>query len=156
MSFREVEGDLFEQHLPALAHGVNCQGVMGAGIALAFARRWPALKAFYQGHCAAVGLSPGDVLTWTDPVSGTRIYNLATQEWPGADARLDAIREATAAMLTDAESERVSAVGVPQLGAGIGGLRWHDVRQVLEECAAKSAVTLVAVSLPAATPPGTP
>jgi O-acetyl-ADP-ribose deacetylase (regulator of RNase III) len=27
------EGDLFASGLPAIAHGVNCRGVMGAGIA---------------------------------------------------------------------------------------------------------------------------
>lgn len=35
-----ITGDLFEQtHLDAIGHGVNCKGVMGAGIAAQFKKR---------------------------------------------------------------------------------------------------------------------
>lgn len=74
------------------------------------------------------------------------VYNLATQQQPGADARLGAIATSVAAMLTDAEQHGLPEVGVPHLGAGIGGLLWPDVRQVLEEAGQANSVLLTVVA----------
>ena len=50
--------------------------------------------------------------------------------------------------LADAESLGLSALGVPKLGAGIGGLEWSDVRDVLREAGEASPVELTVVKLP--------
>ena len=140
-------GDLFEQGLPALAHGVNCRGGMG-GIAGLFAAKWPNMEYEYQAVCAVGGLQPGDVLPWSAP-EGTVIYNCATQLEPGADARLEAIEDSLAAAVHDAESRGIDRVGMPRIGAGIGGLLWSEVQEVVEKVGAGTTVTLVVVSLPA-------
>ncbi len=147
MSLTEVTGDLFAvTGLDALAHGVNCRGVMGAGIAVEFKRRWPAMFANYRATCDAGLLRLGDILPWH--VLGERhwIYNLATQVRPGPCAMLSAIDDAVCAMTTHAAAVGVKRIGMPRVGCGLGALRWDDVRPIV--AARSGVVEIVVVSLP--------
>jgi O-acetyl-ADP-ribose deacetylase (regulator of RNase III) len=131
-------GDLFALGLPALAHGCNCAGSMRGGIAVEFARRWPAMHIEYRERCASGRFRLGDVFTWaTDDVV---VYNLATQQRGGADARLDAIETSIGAALRDAADRGVAALGVPRIGSGIGGLDRREVESVLAAAALESPV----------------
>jgi O-acetyl-ADP-ribose deacetylase (regulator of RNase III) len=76
------------------------------------------------------------------------VYNLATQIRPGRDARLDAIESAMEATLHDLGPRGVAHLGVPRLGAGIGGLEGCVVEVVLGDLAEASPVDLVVVTPP--------
>lgn len=143
-----VQGDLLTYPgLDAIAHGVNCQGVMGAGIAKAIRDRWPAIFEPYRARCADGRLRPGKGFVFcTDEPGIARIYNLATQDQPGPDARLEAIEESLSGALRHARAQQVRAFGIPRLGSGIGGLAWADVAQVVERVAAAEQVPVVVVT----------
>ena len=48
-----VKGDLFaHKGLDALAHGCNCAGAMGKGIAVHFRERFPNMYGEYKQRCA--------------------------------------------------------------------------------------------------------
>ena len=119
---------------------------MSGGVAVEFRRRWPDMHAEYVRRCAAGELSLGDVFTWETP--DVVIHNLATQRRPGADARLGAIASSVTDALADTERRGLPALGLPRLGAGIGGLNWADVEAVLREASAQSAVDLVVAVRP--------
>ena len=146
MSLTAVTGDLFGLDLPALGHGCNCAGAMGAGIAVVFRKRYPAMYREYRRRCTAGEFRPGDVFVWEAP--DLVVYNLATQPVPGPTARLDAIEASVRAALADAEVRELPRLGIPRLGAGLGGLDWSDVAPVLGRVADDSTVELVVVSLP--------
>lgn len=145
-------GDLFTQGFTAYAHGVNCRGLMGAGIAREFRRRWPGMHNQYAYLCARYRLQLGEVFKWQRhdaEADNTIIYSLATQDRPGRHASLDAVRQTVTWMVDDAEAHGVPEIGLPRIGAGIGGLAWSDVSAVLDDVAGASPVRLVVVSLPA-------
>jgi O-acetyl-ADP-ribose deacetylase (regulator of RNase III) len=97
----------------------------------------------YRRRCEAREFLLGGFFRWdADEVV---VYNLATQQTGGADARLDAVESSVRGALADAASLGLTALGVPKLGAGIGGLAWIDVRAVLREAGDASPVELVAV-----------
>lgn len=148
MPFSERKGDLFEAtDLDTLAHGVNCKGVMGAGIARQFATRYPLMKKLYVERCEEV-LSPGEVFTYYHDDNGPLIYNLATQRRPGPDAKLRWVAKSVATMLADAESLSFPRrIGIPRIGSHIGGLEWVEVRMILELLANESSIELVVFSL---------
>ena len=146
MPYREVPGNLLELDLPAVGHGCNCAGSMAGGIAVDFRRRWPEMYDEYVRRCAAGELSPGGFFRWD--ADGLVIYNLATQQRPGPDARLDAIDASVRGALADAQRSGIATLGVPKLGAGIGGLAWCDVYGVLRDAGEASSVTLTVVKLP--------
>jgi O-acetyl-ADP-ribose deacetylase (regulator of RNase III) len=76
------------------------------------------------------------------------IYNLATQPVPRPSATLDAIGTSVRAALADAGHRGLPRLGLPRIGAGLGGLPWPDVAGVLDAAAAVSMVDLVVVTLP--------
>jgi O-acetyl-ADP-ribose deacetylase (regulator of RNase III) len=140
-------GDLFlADDLDALAHGCNCQGSMDGGIAVQFRRQWPEMYEEYRARCLDGRFRLGEVFPWRT-AAGLVIFNLATQYLPGADARLDAVEQALGRMVAQAGEMGVSRIGMPRIGAGIGGLQWEDVRQVMEEAGSKTSVGLVVFSL---------
>ena len=152
MSIDYVTGDLFDDALygsdrPALAQGVNCSGVMGAGIAPLFRSRWPDMYLAYRAACRSRTLTLGSVLPWVAP-DGRTIYNLATQDRPGRHAVLGAVQDSVQAMLVHAEQTGVHRVALPRIGAGIGGLVWADVNTTLAFLADRSPVRVTVVSLP--------
>lgn len=137
-------GDLFATELPAFAHGCNCAGAMGAGIAVEFRNRWPAMYAEYRRSCQTGMFQPGGVHVWQEfePDGDRRrvIFNLMTQQAPGIRAQLPAIQQAVAAMTRWAEWHGLPAIGMPRIGAGLGGLSWPDVAEVVEKAAGPSQV----------------
>lgn len=134
--------------MPALAHGCNTLGAMGAGIAREFRRRYPAMYDEYRRRCGEGSFGLGDVLTWWEDPTQPVIFNLATQPRRGRCASLGAIRVAVSEMLDQAEHLiHVDAIGMPQIGCGLGGLRWMNVRPMLDEVAGGRRVELVVYEL---------
>lgn len=51
MSVQIIRGDLLEADVDIICHQVNCQGVMGAGVAKQIADKWPNVKKEYVKFC---------------------------------------------------------------------------------------------------------
>ena len=140
MSIEVRQGDLFASGASGLAHGCNCRGVMGAGIARSFRDRWPVMYAEYRERCQDGRFILGEVFAYETgdwPTNGLVIFNLATQLDPGPHANLYAIEQSVTTMLALARERVVEEVALPRIGAGIGGLDWAEVQRTLEACAAK-------------------
>ncbi len=143
-------GDLFD--LPfvvdAVAHGVNCQGVMGSGIALEFRARYTGMHKYYVDSCQRCEWLPGDVLAYRS-WAGRWVYNLFTQRAPGADARLPAISRAMSKMLQHASNHGVRTIAIPRIGSGVGGLDWADVEAAMRSVVEMDAgdVSVIVISL---------
>ncbi len=136
-----VSGDLFaDASLPALAHGVNCAGAMGKGIAVEFRARFPAMYRAYRARCAAGDFEPGDVFAWRD--SGRMIFNLATQASWRTGATLEAVAASVRTMTELAAAGGIARVGMPRIGAGLGGLPWVEVRALLDRLGSETRVEL--------------
>ncbi len=48
-----IKGDLLDANAVFICHQVNCQNVMGAGVAKALYEKWPDIKSEYHKFCAA-------------------------------------------------------------------------------------------------------
>jgi O-acetyl-ADP-ribose deacetylase (regulator of RNase III) len=124
----EVYGNIFDLHKGVIAHGVNTQGVAGAGIAKAIRERLPDAFAPYFTECARQPRRSPGWAVWGEQ-SGVRVWHLASQDRPGKRARVEWIEEAVATMLG---SEPSREIFIPKLGCGIGGLDWEDVASALQ------------------------
>lgn len=125
-----VRGDLFGSGLSAMAHGCNCAGAMGAGIALEFRKRYPRMYAEYRHRCLKGQFNPGDVFPWSE--DGVTIFNLGTQADWHHGATLSSIDRSVERMTQLASDMGIGCVGLPRIGAGLGGLPWFQVRVILE------------------------
>jgi O-acetyl-ADP-ribose deacetylase (regulator of RNase III) len=132
-----VTGDLFANRFGAraLAHGCNCQGSMGAGVATGFRDRYPEMFADYRRRCKAEPreFNLGDAFLWRADEQPW-VFNLGTQEgvWR-ARASYEAIEAALKSMRQQADREGITTIAVPRIGAGYGGLSWKKVRAVIEK-----------------------
>jgi hypothetical protein len=71
------------------------------------------------------------------------IFNLGTQKTWRTKAEMGAVESAVQAMVAVAERQEIARVGLPRIGAGLGGLRWDAVRAKLVEIGSKTSVELV-------------
>lgn len=137
-----VKGDLFQDpSLDALAHGCNCAGAMGKGIAVVFRSRFPKMYAEYRKLCSEGRFCLGDVFSWRE--GAVTVFNLATQKSWRTRAELSAVEAALGSMVRLAERAGVRRIGLPRIGAGLGGLQWPDVRSLLARLGENTAVELV-------------
>lgn len=119
-----------------LAQGVNCQGVMGAGLAKALAQKHPHLLDYWRSICSEVDvvgekiIQPGRCYPFAVSTSLT-IYNLTTQEFYGSRGRasLEWVRESVEAL--ERCHNTSDPIFIPPIATGLGGLDWYDVRDIL-------------------------
>jgi O-acetyl-ADP-ribose deacetylase (regulator of RNase III) len=137
MPIEIITGDLFVNRFgaQALAHGCNCQGSMGAGVATGFRERYPDMFEEYRRRCRAKPreFNLGDAWLWKAD-GKPWVFNLRTQEavWR-ARASYEAIEMALKKMKEQADAERIRSIALPRVGTGYGGLSWKKVRAIIEK-----------------------
>lgn len=124
-------GDMFTTTANAIGHGCNSRGVMGAGVAALVREKYPTTYGTYRRICERGDAAGGNVIFTLD--DGMYIFNMITQIEPGRNADLDLIEKALQHTVNLAIANRIDRVAVPQIGCGIGGLRWHQVSPLFTE-----------------------
>lgn len=128
MPVQYISGDLFLSDAQTFAHGCNCQGRMGAGIAKEFKRRYPAMFKEYKRRCHEGSFSPGTV--YLEKSTTPWILNLATQATTGG-AGLAYVRKSFEWIASRHHAEGIKSIAMPRIAAGPGGLEWADVKGLL-------------------------
>jgi len=140
-------GDIFTTTARGIGHGVNTEGVMGAGIAKQFKDRFPVMYIMYRANCLDKIMSGGDTFVWpiiseTEGSLPLYIYNIASQEAPGPNAQLDWLRTGVIKAVAHADQMGLDVIALPRIGSGIGGLDEAEVEAVLTEIAASTPVDI--------------
>jgi O-acetyl-ADP-ribose deacetylase (regulator of RNase III) len=116
------------------AHGCNCAGVMGKGIAVEFKARYPKMYNEYKVLCKNGKFTLGSVFEYN--YGDGYVFNLGTQVSWTTRANIEAVGEAIDKMLSIASSLKVNKIALPKIGAGLGSLNWNDVKALIETAAA--------------------
>lgn len=127
-----VKGDLFESKAQCLVNAVNCVGVMGAGIAKQFKRRFP--KAYFTEYaqlCRRGGLYPGGVHLY-ELGDGKFIANFATKNHWQRPAQMGWIEEGLVNLKQLAIEHNIKSIAMPAIGCGLGGLDFGDVSKMVK------------------------
>jgi len=145
-------GDIFKCPASALVNPVNCVGVMGAGLALAFKRWFPDNFQSYACACKAGQIRTGRIfvtkvhkLDFPDwmfapvyndlpPASAYHrwIINFPTKQHWRDSSKLEWIVDGLHDLRRFLIENEVESVAIPALGAGLGGLDWPDVRDEIK------------------------
>lgn len=137
----EQNGDLFTTDARYIAHGVNTMGFMGAGIAKAFRDKFPKNYERYRQNCSSEWLRPGGFMVTPEQMNGEGrtflVTNLASQHLPGANATYGLLAKSLldfAGSASQTEKLRLygGIVAIPEIGCGIGGLEWRNVKKILK------------------------
>ncbi|GAB0118744.1 macro domain-containing protein [Acidisoma sp. 7E03] len=127
-----VKGDMFDAPADIRVNTVNCVGVMGAGVALAFKQRYPDMFKDYQRDCKDGRVTPGTMHIWKS-LTGDWIINFPTKrDWrepsryEDIDAGLDDLRSYL-------DGVGPVTIALPALGCGHGGLDWDRVSRMISD-----------------------
>ena len=131
-------GDIFNiKGINSYAHGCNCAGAMGKGVALQFKKKFPLMYKQYKDLCASGKYQLGDVFLYQ--FDEGFVFNLATQQSWKTKADKDAIRTSLTKMFDIACKYDITQIALPKIGAGLGGLDWIEVKLIIENVASKYA-----------------
>lgn len=136
-----VTGDLVASvQAGVILHQVNCQGVMGSGVAKALRDRYPQVWEQYKLRCSA--FSDQELLGQAQLVqvsSELYVANLFGQRFYGRESRrytsYDALDEAlkTVAWMLSSREMRPHQCHHPLIGCGLGGGNWSVVKALIQQ-----------------------
>jgi O-acetyl-ADP-ribose deacetylase (regulator of RNase III) len=128
-------GDILHEEAEALVNPVNCVGVMGKGVALQFKLAFPDNFKEYEATCQRGEVEPGKVLLHqTGHLTNPRyIINLPTKRHWRDKSRIEDIESGLRSLKHEIVSRGIKSVAIPALGCGLGGLRWSEVRPLIEQ-----------------------
>jgi O-acetyl-ADP-ribose deacetylase (regulator of RNase III)/uncharacterized protein YwgA len=124
--FKALIGDLFASEAQTLVNTVNCVGVMGKGVALAFKNRFPRMARDYADRCARDEVRLGEPYLYADE-TGARIVNFPTKNHWRSPSRLADIERGLDHLAAHAAEWGITSLALPPLGCGNGGLAWSEV-----------------------------
>ena len=150
----QVERDLFESGADIILHQVNCQGVMGSGVAAQVRSRFPWVFARYRDKCIEHKTMKfalhrdSELLGQNQYVyidESNMIGNLFAQDQFGRDGKRYTDYAALEKCLRQADKDfRGKRIAVPhQIGCGRGGGDWAHVKNMLHEIFDNSSNTLM-------------
>ena len=145
MSIEYSDGDIFKSGCQALVCPVNCVGVMGKGLALEFKKRWPWYYEDYKLGCSRGYLKIGKVRHFRQEGGPTLISFPTKMHWRDkslifsvklglVDLKGWFTRHGTVgAKPGTVGAKPPKSIAVPALGCGLGGLKWEEVKPLIEK-----------------------
>jgi O-acetyl-ADP-ribose deacetylase (regulator of RNase III) len=127
---KTTTGDLFSSQAQTLVNTVNCVGVMGKGVALAFKERFPDMYKEYVRLCKAKRVHLGEPYLYRQ-LTGPWILNFPTKDHWRSVSRLSDIVAGLEYLEQHCAEWGIQSLAVPPLGCGNGGLEWRIVGPTL-------------------------
>lgn len=131
MMIKFTTGNMFEVDADILINTVNCVGVMGAGVALAFKNKYPDMYKEYKQYCNLGLISPGKLHIWNN--DDKTIINFPTKRNWRNKSKYEDIQSGLLALKEYLSTVGSSRVALPALGCGHGGLDWKIVSKMISD-----------------------
>ena len=136
---KTIEQNILEIDHGIICHQVNCQGVMGAGLAESIAKKWPRTKRDYVEALETGKLVLGGI--WFSMINTTLlIAHIAGQDQYGRQKQhtdYGAVREGIRGLRRVIDGHALYS-GLPiyfphGFGCGLGGGDWNTMFKIIEE-----------------------
>jgi O-acetyl-ADP-ribose deacetylase (regulator of RNase III) len=119
------KGDIFDSKAQVIVNPVNCKGVMGKGLALAFKRRYSAMFTAYQQECKTGNLRIGNPILYRASIPW--ILNFPTKDDWRFPSKLEYLEKGLQYVVDNYKQEGITSIAFPKLGVQNGQLSWDDV-----------------------------
>lgn len=126
---RYLKKTVFNSGCDGLVNTVNCMGVMGAGIALEFALRYPKMAIKYEDDCADKLVKIGEILTYKE--DDALIINFPTKYHWKYPSQLSWIEKGLDYLKGHYKEWNIKSIAIPPLGCSNGGLDFCDVNALI-------------------------
>ena len=127
----KVKGTIFNTGADLIVNTVNCDGIMGKGIALEFKLRYPGLFEEYKELCENGEIHVGKV--YLHEVLGQKILSFPTKNHWRNPSKIEYIEEGLKDFARRYREFEIESVAFPGLGTSNGGLRWEVVFPLMEK-----------------------
>lgn len=124
-----LKGDIFDSQAQVIVNTVNCKGVMGKGLALAFKQQYPDMFLTYQQECKTGKLRIGRPTLYQK--STPWILNFPTKDHWKFPSKMEYIEKGLAYFAAHYKEAGITSIAFPKLGAQNGKLSWDDVGPVM-------------------------
>lgn len=129
----KVAGNIFDEDVDCLVNPVNCVGVMGAGLAEQFKKRYPKNYRLYHHYCNIGYGKIGEILPIIDYRDDGRlqlIINFPTKAHWSQPSKLEYIISGMVSLVKFLNFDvlGIKSMAIPALGCGLGGLDWLEVK----------------------------
>lgn len=134
-----IKGDIFDSNANVILHQVNCQGVMGSGIAKQVKQKYPIVYKYYKMWCDDPHLKPGLLgsiqTVYIDNEENRAIINLFSQDKFGYDGKRYTDYDALRNCLKIVNKQWAGySVAIPfHMGCDRGGGDWNVVCKMIED-----------------------
>lgn len=137
-------GNLLNAPTEVLVNTVNTVGVMGKGIALQFKKAFPEVFKAYSEAVKQGVITIGKVqVVPLKIVDGPRyVINFPTKQHWRSPSQLAWIEAGLLDLKQQLAAHNIQSVALPPLGCGNGGLRWNEVKALIEQTLADSSVDI--------------
>jgi len=122
---RYQKGDIFDSKAQVIVNTVNCKGVMGKGLALAFKQRYPDMFPVYQQECKTGRLRIGKPTLYKQ--STPWILNFPTKNDWKLPSKLEYLEKGLEYLVDNYKKAGIKSIAFPKLGAQNGKLLWDEV-----------------------------
>lgn len=129
-----IKGNLLDTDCEMIAHGVNCIGGFGSGIAGQIAHKYPLVKRAYLRKFNDGGWKLGDVQFVVQ--HGKIFVNCATQKDYGEDNKIRADYFAISKVMRKLyaySAHHNKRVAIPKIGAGLANGSWPEIEKRINE-----------------------
>lgn len=124
-------GNIFESKCEAWVNPVNCIGVMGAGLALAFKKRFPEMFKDYKQACSNKRLIPGLMHIWEHTGHPKYIVNFPTKD-DLSPSKLIYISTGLITLAHHVKQKNITSIAIPALGCGLGNLQYEEIKPYIQ------------------------
>ncbi len=131
-----VNGNFFDYDTDMRINTVNCVGVMGAGVALAFKNKYPKMYKEYVSKCKKKEVKPGEPYAWSGGDLYTKkitIINFPTKDHWRKKSEYEYVESGLTWLKNYLYTKKNESITLPALGCGHGGLDWVRVKKMIED-----------------------
>lgn len=146
-----IKGNLLDSTAPLIAHGVNCQGVMGSGVAKTICTKWPDVKSKYVEYVNMTrkSVNPEELLgsiLYVKIAPGRRVANCFTQQNYGRDGQVYFSYISLGSCLTllreKCIEKNIRRISMPEIGCGLAGGNRESIMKRIEKAFDKTPITV--------------
>ena len=141
MSVEVKKDNIFTSDCQTLVNTINCVGIMGAGIALEFKLRHPAMFDKYVEHCKNKMIDIGKLWIYKPPVDSKDqrwVLNFPTKRDWKHPSKIEYLEAGLKKFVGTYQSKGIKSIAFPVLGSTSGGINEEEslsvMREYLDQC----------------------
>lgn len=126
-----LRGNIFNSKMQTIVNTVNCDGVMGKGLALAFRLRYPEMYERYRELCRQRLLTVGKLWLYDDDSSQRKVLNFPTKDHWKNPSQTAYIKLGLQKFVATYKEHGITSIAFPMLGTNNGGLDKEEMRPLM-------------------------